>query len=131
MCHETGHGFGLPHTDETFGNADLGNCMDYTNNPERNKQPDESNYKLLADFYGVVDGSWPPGNSTRRLPESYQDHCSDPDVMERYMEVATAFEHGLGEKPEGWIRTHENTFGEAGYIDLGQGCGMEVHLLLA
>jgi hypothetical protein len=27
MCHEIGHGFGLPHTDENFYNADLGNCM--------------------------------------------------------------------------------------------------------
>ena len=26
-CHEIGHGFGLPHTDENFYNADLGNCM--------------------------------------------------------------------------------------------------------
>ncbi|KAI2512283.1 hypothetical protein MHU86_2159 [Fragilaria crotonensis] len=27
ICHEIGHGFGLPHTDENFYNADLGNCM--------------------------------------------------------------------------------------------------------
>jgi len=26
MCHEIGHGFGLPHTDEQFWNRDLGNC---------------------------------------------------------------------------------------------------------
>jgi hypothetical protein len=26
-------GFGLPHSDESFTNADLGNCMDYTNSP--------------------------------------------------------------------------------------------------
>jgi len=26
MCHEVGHSFGLPHTDEDFFNADLGNC---------------------------------------------------------------------------------------------------------
>ena len=25
MCHEVGHGFGLPHTDENFNNKDLGN----------------------------------------------------------------------------------------------------------
>lgn len=28
MCHELGHGFGLPHTDEWFWNFDQGNCMD-------------------------------------------------------------------------------------------------------
>jgi len=29
MCHEIGHGFGLPHTDEKFWNRDLGNCKLY------------------------------------------------------------------------------------------------------
>ena len=31
MCHELGHGFGLPHTDEWFWNFDQGNCMDVSN----------------------------------------------------------------------------------------------------
>ena len=31
MCHELGHGFGLPHTDEMFWNFDQGNCMDVSN----------------------------------------------------------------------------------------------------
>jgi hypothetical protein len=30
MCHEMGHGFGLPHWDEDFFNKDMGTCMDYT-----------------------------------------------------------------------------------------------------
>jgi hypothetical protein len=33
MCQEVGHTFGLGHQDETFGNANLGSCMDYTSNP--------------------------------------------------------------------------------------------------
>jgi hypothetical protein len=52
MCHEIGHGFGLPHWDEDFFNANLGNCMDYTDNPVANKQPDTSNFEFLADLYG-------------------------------------------------------------------------------
>jgi hypothetical protein len=70
MCHEIGHGFGLPHSDEDFLNADLGNCMDYTENPVANKQPDTSNFEFLADLYGgrnvtaLVEGIPPPG---RRL----------------------------------------------------------------
>lgn len=31
MCHELGHGFGLPHSDERFWNFDQGNCMDVSN----------------------------------------------------------------------------------------------------
>jgi len=56
MCHEIGHGFGLPHTDENFNNLDLGNCLDYTRFPQNNLHPDETNYNRLASFYGTVDG---------------------------------------------------------------------------
>eukprot|EP00934_Nitzschia_sp_Nitz4_P004064 Nitzschia sp. Nitz4//scaffold177_size45885//37495//38545//NITZ4_007212-RA/size45885-processed-gene-0.51-mRNA-1//-1//CDS//3329539076//4054//frame0 len=55
MCHEIGHGFGLPHTDESFTNPSLGNCMDYTNKPEENLHPDETNYQRLVSLYGTVD----------------------------------------------------------------------------
>lgn len=60
MCHEIGHGFGLPHTDEEFWNRDLGNCLDYTNNFSGNKSPDTFLYNLLTDLYGSVDGSRAP-----------------------------------------------------------------------
>ena len=33
MCQEVGHTFGLAHQDENHTNANLGSCMDYTNNP--------------------------------------------------------------------------------------------------
>ena len=59
LCHEVGHSFGLPHTDENFYNKDLGNCMDYTNNPEANMRPDESNFVFLYDLYGALEGSAP------------------------------------------------------------------------
>ncbi|MCF7982350.1 MAG: hypothetical protein K9K86_10220, partial [Pseudomonadales bacterium] len=50
MCQEIGHTFGLDHQDETFNNANLGTCMDYTNNPEgplSNEHPDTHDYELL------------------------------------------------------------------------------------
>jgi hypothetical protein len=50
---------GLPHTDESFTNKDLGNCMDYTNNPKNNKAPDISNYQFLYELYGLVPGAAP------------------------------------------------------------------------
>jgi hypothetical protein len=59
-----GHGFGLPHTDENFFNKDLGNCMDYTNNPKNNKQPAEPNFIFLAQLYGTVDGSPVPTDNS-------------------------------------------------------------------
>ncbi|KAL3924347.1 MAG: hypothetical protein SGILL_001099 [Bacillariaceae sp.] len=57
MCHEVGHGFGLPHTDENFNNADLGNCLDYTNRPKNNLRPGEYNCNRLKTMYGTVDGN--------------------------------------------------------------------------
>lgn len=54
QCHEIGHGFGLSHTDESFWNRDLGNCMDYTNNPGANMHPDTSNFEFLAEMYGEL-----------------------------------------------------------------------------
>ena len=73
MCHEMGHGFGLPHWDENFYNADLGNCMDYTIHPSVNMQPSRSNYDFLAEMYGTVDGSTVPPGVT--FPGTYQPCC--------------------------------------------------------
>jgi hypothetical protein len=55
MCHEIGHGFGLPHFDEDFYNNDDGNCLDITINPEANMQPDQENFNLLKKLYGKVE----------------------------------------------------------------------------
>jgi hypothetical protein len=56
MCHELGHGLGLGHSDENFNNADMGNCMDYTNLPQNNLRPDEYNFLILEGLYGDVNG---------------------------------------------------------------------------
>lgn len=55
LCHEMGHGFGLPHTDEDYSNPNLGNCMDYTNDPSSNTRPDQSNFLYLANLYGSTE----------------------------------------------------------------------------
>jgi hypothetical protein len=54
MCHEVGHGLGLPHTDEDFYNKDTGNCLDITNTPENNMQPDRENFITLKKEYGKM-----------------------------------------------------------------------------
>eukprot|EP00934_Nitzschia_sp_Nitz4_P001194 Nitzschia sp. Nitz4//scaffold515_size4186//569//2278//NITZ4_009253-RA/size4186-exonerate_est2genome-gene-0.2-mRNA-1//-1//CDS//3329553791//1194//frame0 len=88
VCHEVGHGFGLPHWDENFYNADLGNCMDYTSNPGNNMWPDSSNFLYLAEVYGginITSGEYYSTSSTAssHLPEgvrhremSVQQHTS-------------------------------------------------------
>jgi len=57
MCQEVGHTFGLGHQDENFYNANLGSCMDYTNDPARddgagnNLGPDSHDYDQLQSIY--------------------------------------------------------------------------------
>ena len=59
MCQEVGHAFGLAHQDETFGNGNLGTCMDYTSNPDgppANRSPNNHDYDVLETLYSHFDG---------------------------------------------------------------------------
>jgi len=58
MCQEVGHTYGLGHQDENFSNANLGTCMDYTNDPDGtllgqldNQRPDQHDYDVLTEKY--------------------------------------------------------------------------------
>jgi hypothetical protein len=65
-CQETGHTFGLNHQDETFGNTNLGTCMDYTNDPTgtagtngtlNNEHPNTHDYDQLVSIYSHLDST--------------------------------------------------------------------------
>jgi hypothetical protein len=56
-CQEVGHTFGLAHQDENFTNANLGTCMDYTNNPSTNQHPNAHDYNQLVTIYSHLDSS--------------------------------------------------------------------------
>jgi hypothetical protein len=176
MCHEMGHGktgrclccmlvakvsclipfsspppiilgFGLPHTDETFGNKDLGNCMDYTNNPSVNMQPDTSNYKFLATLYGTVPGSAtlaPNSTSTSTSGGRMLRGLASPTtamgsnipsfVMEQWQSQEKQLHlHAQGSEAASglaWQVLHANRHGEAYELDVGQGYSIRVHKLL-
>jgi hypothetical protein len=58
MCQEIGHTFGLDHQDTNFNNANLGTCMDYTNNPSgppSNEHPNQHDYDELVIIYTHLD----------------------------------------------------------------------------
>lgn len=55
MCQEIGHTLGLDHQDENFGNANLGTCMDYTNDPSTNQHPNVHDYDMLESIYAHID----------------------------------------------------------------------------
>lgn len=58
MCQELAHDFGLGHQDEIFNNANLGSCMDYTNDPDgtlnnqlSNEHPNAHDYEQIEKIY--------------------------------------------------------------------------------
>jgi hypothetical protein len=57
VCQEVGHTFGLDHQDEDFDNPNLGTCMDYTNNPASNQQPNAHDYEELESIYEHLDST--------------------------------------------------------------------------
>lgn len=67
-CQEIGHDFGLDHQDEAFDNANLGSCMDYTNDPDggaggassndpSNEHPNQHDYQQLETIYAHLDST--------------------------------------------------------------------------
>ena len=63
VCQEIAHDFGLDHQDENSNNANLGSCMDYTNDPDggaggasssdpANTHPNSHDYQQLDVIYG-------------------------------------------------------------------------------
>lgn len=57
MCQEIGHTLGLDHQDTTFGNQNLGTCMDYTNDPSTNQYPNQHDYAQLETIYAHLDST--------------------------------------------------------------------------
>ena len=62
-CQEIGHTFGLDHQDENFSNANLGTCMDYTNDPSTNQHPNAHDYQELDIIYAHLDSITTVGSS--------------------------------------------------------------------
>ena len=126
-----GHGFGLPHTDEDFYNKDLGNCMDYTNNPQANMSPDESNYQFLYDLYGPA----PSRRAMNFLPPNDQDDALTNDVLDLYNNALHKMEYDDMQHGSVWNVLHRNARGELYHTDLGihngQNLTLQVHVLLA
>ncbi|MEK6375952.1 MAG: hypothetical protein AABO58_25015 [Acidobacteriota bacterium] len=67
-CQEIAHDFGLDHQDETFDNANLGSCMDYTNDPDggaggavnndpSNEHPNQHDYDEISIIYQHLDST--------------------------------------------------------------------------
>jgi len=81
MCQEIAHTFGLGHQDESFGNTNLGTCMDYTDDPDgtfegqlNNEHPNQHDYDLLEQMYvsGGTDEGGEPKACNPKSPKCTQ-----------------------------------------------------------
>jgi hypothetical protein len=142
MCHELGHGFGLPHWDENFDNRNMGNCMDYTSKPRTNKQPDSSNFEFLKALYGEVGSTLPPSSTssvadsnspgyvgwgggrrgnlrhmstTEELP--YEEVLPEGEVLRSFKNALAELE--VGSDQSNWQLLSSDDSGEAYEINLG------------
>jgi hypothetical protein len=99
-CQEIAHTFGLDHQDETFGNPNLGSCMDYTDDPDggaggavnndpTNEYPNLHDYVELFIVYGshldattTVGALVPEDAKPSRVERS--DRISDSTIVEHF-----------------------------------------------
>lgn len=121
-CQEVGHDFGLDHQDETFDNANLGTCMDYTNNPlgpPANTSPNAHDYAELSDIYNHDDGYT---SATASINSS----VGQPSIA--------AGAEGIGDSPAEWGRpVHADRYGRPDVFqkELGGGNRVLTHVLWA
>jgi hypothetical protein len=152
MCHELGHSFGLPHTDENYYNLDRGDCMDYTTRPRNNLLPGQYNFDLLAEMYGpaeyanatkndtgsLFDTTVFPGASTFRNwfdedKNSTGRKLASSEVKEKYQVALHDIENGDNHAtfPTLNIKPLSRGSKHASYdVDLGEGYQLLVHKLL-
>jgi hypothetical protein len=151
MCHELGHGFGLPHWDEDFFNRNIGNCMDYTNSPRTNARPDQSNFDFLTALYGEVGSTLPPsdlpnngingdrgtGGNGRQLQDASEANRGYQDQPPREIPraVLEAFRSAMKEfnvpGENKWTLLHSSGNGEAHERQLGDDFTVRVFMLRA
>lgn len=76
ICQEIGHTLGLDHQDENSSNANLGTCMDYTNDPSTNQHPNKHDYDELETIYNAH------FDSTTTVGQTLQNGRADADLDE-------------------------------------------------
>ncbi len=121
MCQEVGHDFGLDHQDEVFDNANLGTCMDYTNDPDggaggfsstdpSNEHPNSHGYDELNVIYG-----------------RHVDSTTTATVTTNQGQAGQIDRGQFGRL----VRSHNNGFTELYDLDLGNGRHIFTHVIWA
>lgn len=124
--------------------------MDYTNDPEANMQPDETNFQFLAQLYGEVgqttsssmseesstdtrENDEKNGERARRLKRRVFDRSNKhvpSSVVSSFESLDRLLDNGLAGAVEArWRKLHDSTHGEVHEIDAGDGFTIRIHVL--
>jgi hypothetical protein len=98
MCQEIAHDFGLDHQDETFNNANLGSCMDYTNDPDGGPGGASSTDPSNDD---------PNGHDFEQLDKVIYTHLDSSSTIDTSTTATGAAEEDPGNDPQNWGRILE------------------------
>jgi hypothetical protein len=112
MCQEVGHDFGLDHQDENSNNANLGSCMDYTNDPDGGLGGAASN---------DPSNEHPNGHDAEQLDTIYGGHLDSAAA------VSSATTNGRGVNVDGVDLDNPGAWGQL--VAATQGGGIEVYEL--
>jgi hypothetical protein len=109
MCQEVAHTFGLDHQDENFNNANLGTCMDYTNDPSTNQHPNQHDYDELVTIYSHLDSTTTVGaavpasqaqsDNANPIAVERRDRISDSTMLEKFADGSARVTHILWALP--------------------------------
>jgi hypothetical protein len=104
--------------------------MDYTNNYDANKHPDETNYEYMADLYGSA------GRRRRRRDLSLRSRIiqgAPKHIKAKIKEVVAKIEQRMDDNAheDGWLLLHRNQHGEEHEMQVGEGYIVRVQMLLA
>jgi hypothetical protein len=131
ICQEVGHTFGLDHQDETFGNTNLGTCMDYTNDPDGtlanpdqldNEYPNDHDYEELAIIYNHTNDDTTTVGQTVQIGRGKGK--TPPPANDEPVELGTAQWGKL-------IRSTNHGRTELYELDLGRGHKILTHVIWA
>jgi hypothetical protein len=133
-CQEIGHDFGLDHQDETFANANLGSCMDYTDDPDggaggasstdpANTSPNQHDYDQISTIYAHTDST-----------NSYSLMSGLQLATEAHLLPVVGADFDEGNEPWEWgtpVRWDGQGKANTFYMDLGNGNARVTHVLWA
>ena len=120
-CQEIAHDFGLDHQDETFANANLGSCMDYTDDPDggaggassndpSNEHPNAHDFEQLVAIYSHVHANATAGAALpATVPPAMRNLVLNG--VEQFGPVVKAVKNGRG-----LATYHEQDFGNGNKI---------------